>query len=370
MRLLFVSTLFGDDAWGASEHLWSQTATRALDAGHRVFANVKPAAADYVSHLDVTPRVDVWDRGRAGRASRRLGVDRWRVERYLARVRPDVVLLSHGSGYDVLSDPGVIQQTAHWCRKHRVPYVPLVHGLDQSREVNDVGRLIAGGYFSGAAVVLFVSAGNWRAAERQLQRPIKGAVVRNLRPHVASSPWPQAVVPRLACVGRLDVATKGQDLLISALAELRDVPWHLSFYGEGPDLELLRRAAARADLTDRITYAGFQPIETIWGDEQLLALPSRVEGASMALVEAMLSSRPVLATDVGGAAEWIEPGRSGWVVPDASADALTRGLHEALRSARRWPEMGRAASRAAARLVDEDAAGSLLTLLVSLQGQG
>lgn len=370
MRLLFVSTLFGDDAWGASEHLWSQTATRALDAGHQVFASVKPAAARYVSRVDVTPRVDIWDRGWAGRATRKLGVDRRRTKRYLDGVRPDVVLLSHGSGYDVLSDPGVIQQTAHWCRRNRVPYVPLVHGLDQRREVNDLGRLIAGGYFSGAAVVLFVSAANWRAAERQLDCQIKGAVVRNLRPQVTSSPWPQATVPRLACVGRLDVATKGQDLLIAALAELRDLPWHLSFYGEGPDLELLRHGTASVGLTDRITHAGFKPVERIWADEQLLVLPSRVEGASVALVEAMLSGRPVVATDVGGAAEWIEPGLTGWVVPEMSTDALRKTLDEALRSAHRWSEMGRSASAAAARLVDEDAAGSLLAMLVSLQGRG
>jgi glycosyltransferase involved in cell wall biosynthesis len=68
-------------------------------------------------------------------------------------------------------------------------------------------------------------------------------------------------------------------------------------------------------------------VQTVWARSHVLLLPSRADNAPLALVEAMLAGRPAVATDVGGIAEWIEDGETGWLAapnPHALAEALER----------------------------------------------
>jgi len=63
-------------------------------------------------------------------------------------------------------------------------------------------------------------------------------------------------------------------------------------------------------------------------------LPSLNEGLSQALLEAMALGTPVVATNVGGTPDAVEPGRTGWCVPPAApvalADAIQHSLEEPL----------------------------------------
>ncbi len=58
----------------------------------------------------------------------------------------------------------------------------------------------------------------------------------------------------------------------------------------------------------------------------IFVLPSRSEGFSNALVEAMVSSLPVVATDVGGNSEAVQDGATGWIVPSEDSTALTSAI--------------------------------------------
>jgi glycosyltransferase involved in cell wall biosynthesis len=360
MRLLFVSTIHA--AWGASERLWAATADRAAAEGHEVFASAWPSAElSALRGVRVYPRRDVWDRGLGLKLLRRSGLERTLAWRALDRQSPQVVLLSHGSGYDRLADPGVMEMTTSWCRARRVPYLTLVHGVDESRTVNEYGRRVMCDYLGAAARVLFVSKGNWRAMEAQIGCPINGTVVRNPIADPGAVPWPASVVPRLGLVGRLDQQAKGFDRLVEALSGLRQVPWEVSIYGQGPDEQVIRDLVATAGLTERVRFAGHQSVAAIWEREQILVSASRVEGASLALAEAMMAARPVVATSVGGAAEWLDAD-SGWL---AGSD-LTGALAAALDRHSEWPKMGRAARARALQLVDPDPAGSLLRILEGL----
>ncbi|MBN8511170.1 MAG: TIGR03088 family PEP-CTERM/XrtA system glycosyltransferase, partial [Burkholderiales bacterium] len=59
---------------------------------------------------------------------------------------------------------------------------------------------------------------------------------------------------------------------------------------------------------------------------QAFALPSLAEGVSNTILEAMASALPVLATDVGGNGELVDPGATGLLVPPADVDAMAEGL--------------------------------------------
>ena len=96
----------------------------------------------------------------------------------------------------------------------------------------------------------------------------------------------------------------------------------------------------------------------------LLVLPSRAEGTPLALVEAMLCGRPAVITDVGGNAEWIADGRTGFVAEAASARSFGATLERAWLARADWQKMGLQARDVALIKFDRSAGKSLLTVLL------
>ena len=133
---------------------------------------------------------------------------------------------------------------------------------------------------------------------------------------------------RIGWVGRL-TDEKGPDVLLAALALLRDVPISVSFVGNGQREGALRRQALAQDLAPRITWHG--PVETagdLLGAFDLFVLSSRTEGTPIALFEAMAAGVPVVATDVGGVPDVVS-NDSAWLVPADDPAALAAGIREA-----------------------------------------
>ena len=173
----------------------------------------------------------------------------------------------------------------------------------------------------------------------------------------ASPPWPspgESGVLRLACVGRLKSRPKGQDLLLEALASSVWInrPWRLALYGSGPMKNIIERLIKRFGLNERVTLAGYvSRIEDIWAENHVLVMPSRCEGMPMAMVEAMLCGRPVVATDVAGHSEIVEDGVSGFLA-EAPTVASVEGALERL-----WER------RHDLRMMGETAANSIRTIV-------
>ncbi len=80
----------------------------------------------------------------------------------------------------------------------------------------------------------------------------------------------------------------------------------------------------------------------------VVAVPSRREGMSLTLLDAMAAGRPVVATDVGGAREALLPA-AGAVVPPEDAEALASALVERLVD----PNVAAAEGRIARRRVED-----------------
>jgi glycosyltransferase involved in cell wall biosynthesis len=94
-------------------------------------------------------------------------------------------------------------------------------------------------------------------------------------------------------------------------------------------------------------------------------MPSLCEGIPLAVVEAMLCGRPVMATDTGGHTEWISDGENGFIAGGANVLSIDRALERAWQARAQWPEMGRLAHDTAMRMHDHDAGGSLLKTILS-----
>jgi glycosyltransferase involved in cell wall biosynthesis len=371
VRIAVVSTLDLQD-WGGSEELWAAMTRVARAAGHVVCASVnqwgeKPPQIAALERDGVEVHTRSRLRQRAlYRASPPLALP---INlRMLDRFGPDVVCLSHGATWDVPRDPGLHTAIRRHLADRGVPYVPLCQYGTGYQWLYDDERARALEYYGSAAAVGWVADENRVAAERMLAAPIEQSfLVQNpLTIEPAIAPWPDDATAQLACVARLDAGAKGQDVLLEALATepWRDRDWHLTLYGAGVDRAWLTSLVRHYGLGGRVELAGHvERVDDVWRRHHVLVLPSRAEGTSLALLEAMATGRPCVATDVGGARDWVVPGETGFLASAPTAVSLARAL-EALWSARSaWQVMGLQAHEVLVRRRDPDPGATLLAQL-------
>lgn len=149
--------------------------------------------------------------------------------------------------------------------------------------------------------------------------------------------------PLVVCVGRV-CRQKGQDVLLEAWPSVVDrVPdAELVLVGDGPDAEQLARSAPPG-----VTFAGARTDVGTWlAAADVVALPSRWEGMSIVMLEAMAHGRSLVATDVDGAREALGDA-VGAIVPIEDAPALSAALATRLANPRRTAAEGRDARRRA-----------------------
>lgn len=137
----------------------------------------------------------------------------------------------------------------------------------------------------------------------------------------------------LAGVGAVE-RRKGFDLLIEGLPAL-DARVHAVLVGGGSDADRARLEAHARErgVADRVHFLGRRADgAAVTAGCDAFVLPSRSEGFSVAMLEAMALGRPVVMTDVGGAWEGLAPrdGRpaAGWIVPVDDVRALSSTLRE------------------------------------------
>jgi glycosyltransferase involved in cell wall biosynthesis len=130
-------------------------------------------------------------------------------------------------------------------------------------------------------------------------------------------PEPEAPPYRLVHVGAFD-GLKGQGVAIAALERLvaRGLNATLVFLGDGPRRAEAERDAAARGLAGRCVFAGrVRDVSERLAASHLLLLPSRSEGASMTLMEAMAAGCPVLVHDLPGPRELCRNGTAGALLP-------------------------------------------------------
>jgi glycosyltransferase involved in cell wall biosynthesis len=144
--------------------------------------------------------------------------------------------------------------------------------------------------------------------------------------------------------GRLS-PEKGVDFLIQSCARLNSsIQTKLLIAGDGPEKKRLQEIARTAGLADRIFWCGsIDNVLPYLQAADLFVMPSRFEGLSNALLEAMACELPVIATDVTGNNELITHGDNGLLVAHGDEAALAAAMQAVLEN----PRMGRElASRA------------------------
>jgi glycosyltransferase involved in cell wall biosynthesis len=355
------------ELWGGSEELWSGAACVLAERGHSISC-FKTALDD--SHPRVRRLKSLYC---AVRNLRRLPLPQplvtrfhllWLAIRLTAR-RPDLVIISQGDNYDGL-------HFGYLCRKLRIPYTLISQKATDHFWPPDKSRRYRRDVFVGATRCFFVSEHNRRLTEEQIGADLTNAeVVRNpyLAPADGPLPWPEREDEclRLACVARLYLLDKGQDILLRVLAreKWKGRSLHVSFFGRGINGEALADLAGRLGVRNVSFEGQTDDVPGIWKNHHALVLPSRAEGLPLSLVEAMMCGRPAVVTKVGGNAEVVDDRVTGFLAaPDETS--LDAALEEAWARRRELREMGRLASVRIRELVRPDPAKDFADALLEI----
>jgi glycosyltransferase involved in cell wall biosynthesis len=363
--IVFVSTIEAS-GWGGSEELWSRSARLLAQTGIRVHASVSNATATVPQILELAQSgVVTYPRASSYPFARRvlnktLGQETPILVREfrfaIAPERPALVVFSDGGTFHPI-------ELLEECASSGIQFVTLSHVNHEDIWPDDTLARRYRRALGQAKACFFVSDANRALFELQIGCRLRHAeVVRNpFNVSFDADPaWPRLDKDdalSLASVGRLHPSSKGQHILLQALSseQWHDRSWNLSFYGDGPMRDGIARLIERFSLADRVFLKGHvDSVERIWAENHVLVMPSRYEGLPLAVVEAMLCHRPVVATNVAGHSEVVSDGLTGFLADAATPKSVAMALERMWQSRAELQRMGIAGGQAIRSMMPRD----------------
>jgi glycosyltransferase involved in cell wall biosynthesis len=248
--------------------------------------------------------------------------------RILAGVAAGTALVVDGLAYGALP--------ADLIERVRVPIIALVHhplgleaGLSESRRQQLLALEKAA--LALASRIVVTSAATARTLCSEFGVAEGKAVVAEPGTDPAQRARGSTHPVQLLSVGSI-VPRKAYDVLVRALAALKDRDWRLTIAGatdRSPQaLAALRVAVRETALEDRIAVAGAvaqEQLAEMYACADAFLLPSLYEGYGMVLAEAMARGLPIVCT-TGGAAAETAPDAAAIKVPPGDRGALTAAI--------------------------------------------
>jgi len=367
MKIAVISMI--RDGWGGSEEWWASMARYALSKGDQV-------AHSYIAVVNQSDRKDELRRMGLREFPRNTLVQpglpiplRWwkKIKLFILSVfnnpyttlfewKPDVVIYN-GTCYSVAEEHFLFRPLqrsgaafiyiGHYCEEQLIP-------------MSYVAKQRIKRFYQRASIIFITSKRNILVASKQLGVDLSSAKSFRNPINMPSSdilPFPKDEVAQFAMVGNLRVLHKGQDLALRALSSPAWLKreWRLNIYGAGSDEQMLRAMTFELGIDKRVVFHGVsQNIRDIWSSNQILLMPSRMEGMPLAVVEAMLCGRPTVLTDVGGHREWVSCGTEGWVVKELTVASYREALEAAWEARGSWELIGVNAHKKAISLYDPE----------------
>ncbi len=264
-----------------------------------------------------------------------------RVLRSVRKLRPDVVHthLVHADVYGAIA-----------AARARAALVSTKHNDDPFR--SGKGRYLERLLTRRAALVLCITESLARFNRDVVGLPSSKVRVVHYGLDSPPEPWGPpggpdlpSGAPVLVAVSRL-VRQKGVDVAIDALAKVRErhADVQLVVLGEGPLRAELAELTATRGVADAVSFPGRVGDVAWWlRRANVVVHPARWEGFGLALLEAMLCERPIVATTVSSIPEIVADGETGLLVPPDDPGELARAVNALLDDPARAAGMGEAA---------------------------
>lgn len=166
--------------------------------------------------------------------------------------------------------------------------------------------------------------------------------------------------------GRLDDQKGYQDLIRAARRVVDAWPSvRFAVIGDGPLRQDLERMIQELQLQDHFHLCGFRPdVANFIAALDLFVSSSHWEGLPLAVLEALLLEKPVIATRVGGTPEIVIPGKTGQLVPVRNPEALASAMISFLESPKQAAALTEEARRFAAAWCDPAASARRMDQLI------
>ncbi|TPV93365.1 MAG: glycosyltransferase family 4 protein [Myxococcales bacterium FL481] len=122
--------------------------------------------------------------------------------------------------------------------------------------------------------------------------------------------------------------SKGIETLLEAWSRLGAKAPRLTLFGQG-QVDVVQETIAQRGLASRVSVGGWvagAELARVLRGAGLVVVPSHHESFGNAVVEAMASGAPLVASAVGSVPELVEHARTGWLVPPQDPDALAEAV--------------------------------------------
>ena len=141
-------------------------------------------------------------------------------------------------------------------------------------------------------------------------------------------------------VGELN-KNKNHQVIIRAIAKLRNEKIKYVLCGQGPLETELRELAKELDVENQVKFLGFRKdVPDLMKVADLFAFPSYREGLSLSLMEAMASGLPVVCSEIRGNTDLIEDGKGGYLVEPSDVEGFAKYIKELIEDSRLKSELG------------------------------
>ncbi|HEX7302907.1 glycosyltransferase [Lentzea sp.] len=248
---------------------------------------------------------------------------------------PDTVLMTHTRFYWPHA------WAALFAKRNKIRRVHVEHGSSPVQSGNAAVRFVAflvdaltsQPVLRWADEVVAVSGSAGEFVRKLAGREAK-VLHRGIELEDGLGPRPRSGPPTACFVGRLINGKGVADLLDATAAVHREgVDLKLRLCGDGPAAAELRAKVASLGLTEHVEFLGAVDHDTALSEMAAATVfvnPSWTEGLPTTVLEAAAIGVTVVATDVGGTAEIVEDGVTGWLVPPRDPAALAAALVKAV----------------------------------------
>ena len=267
----------------------------------------------------------------------------------------------------------------------RAPLAVVWHTTFVSTVKEHVQMVYYRPFFWNAECVVYVCEAQRRHWHPRLVRGRRNEVIYN---GVDTDHWsPAADLERAAMRSRLGLRDddyviglsavlrpeKNHVQLVDAIARLRSrgVPARALMIGDGPTRGAVEDRARAQGIAEHVIITGFQrDVRPFVAASDTMVLTSFAEALSLAALEAMAMGKPVVHSDVGGAAEIIRPGREGFLFPVGDTPALVEHLAALAQPGVRAPMGANARERVEQQLSERAMVDRYEQLLAQLETPG
>jgi glycosyltransferase involved in cell wall biosynthesis len=355
MKIAVISLMEGVP-WGGSEELWRRVVEYAIENDCKVSISIKgwPKLHPKIKSLQNKGANIIlrWNKKQNlfDKIVKRLKLVRQAEKKwnFLTKEKYHHVLISFGGAYDIYNHLELQERLTI----NKIPYSIIQQYNEENIFLDNQQRYKLRSFFLGAENVFFVSERNKKTTERNLVCELNNSKVVsnpaiNLTEKNILIDFPDLNTVKFACVARLDVGIKNQDLLIQVFSspKWKERNFELNLYGKGPGEEYLKELISFYDLSKKITIHGhIDDINNVWKKNHCLVLVSSSEGSPLSIIEAMYSARAIIATDVGGNSELINE-KCGRLIPVLDLNSIESSLDYFWKNREGLEEMGKASKK-------------------------